>query len=358
MEQKTIRLRKPPELSGWTSPKGMAESCRKESTLYRFSLELLDECGNRCPYCYRGSQDGKTTARIVRLERAKEIISQAADCGAKVITLNGGEVMLYPQVEEIVSHVNEKGMQPLIFTSGTEMNDGMAAFLYEKGASLIVKRNSYDDNGIQDRMFGLPAGSDSLLKIEKTLALLIDAGFNKSEPTRLAIETVMSSINLPQIPSLFRFARQNNIYPFFELITPKAYTDKKLLLGINEARKAFERLLKIDREEFGFNWVPHPPMVAATCNYFDVALYAKTDLRVQLCPGTPIVVGDLARESLAQIVKKKATRRLRDIRGRLMGKCSLCSHHIDLGCYGCRAHAFEKTGDHFAPYPACWQNKM
>jgi len=348
--------RNPPTLRGWSVPAAEKERCRRTNTIYRASTDFGGGCFEKCPVCYLGNMAVKKPTTSVPIKTARKMVDQSVSCGAEAISLSGDEPLHYPRFREIVSYISSLGKIPLIFTSGTQkMTDELAIFLFENNATMIVKRNSYDDAALQDSMLGWKgAAGRKLSRIENTISRLMGAGFNKSEPTRLAIETVMGTANILQLPALFRFARKNNIYPFFELIVPAQYVDKKLMLDRNEAKKAFVELLKIDQEEFGHTWVPRPPHVAAGCDYFHSAIYIRSDEKVQLCPSTNIVVGDLKAESLVDILGKESTMQLRNIAENVEGNCMKCSYHVDLGCYGCRGRAFYETKNHNAPDPICW----
>ncbi len=49
----------------------------------------------------------------------------------------------------------------------------------------------------------------------QALALLMEAGFNKSVPTRLAFDTIVCRENVEEIPGLHRWARTNNVFVLF-----------------------------------------------------------------------------------------------------------------------------------------------
>ena len=43
---------------------------------------------------------------------------------------------------------------------------------------------------------------------------LMDAGFNKSNPTRIAIDAFVVKETIDEASDIFRFARMNNIFPY------------------------------------------------------------------------------------------------------------------------------------------------
>lgn len=339
----------PPRLKGMDFSKERIEACIRENRILKVSLAPSGRCNLKCPFCYADA--GAKKRDEMKFRQISDIVEQAGDIGVKTVALVGGEPLIYPEIRELVSHISRLGMTPLIFTNGTVMTKDLAGFLFEHDASIIVKLNSLDDPGIQDGMAGGIEGT--FRKINRTLSMLLEEGFSRSEPTRLGIESVICRSNLSQIPKIFRFARKSNIYPYLELVTP-AGRGRHFpgLLSQEEAREIFHELLEIDEKEFGYTWVPRPPQVAAGCSYYFTSVYIGPDGKVQPCPGVPIVLGDLKKEKLSDILKKSETRRIRGIRGNIKGKCGSCKYRAD--CYGCRGAAFNITGDFFASYGMCW----
>jgi len=343
-----------PQLIGLDFSKEQIENCINNNSILRISFALSKKCNLKCPFCYANEcypLPKNNVEEEISFDKIKEVIIQAKEMGAKVITLVGGEPLIYPKIKEVISFIDSNNLIPLIFTNGTIMSQELADFLYKHKASLIVKFNSLDDPDIQNEMVGNIPGTFE--KMQKTISILQKTGFNKTNPTRLAIETVISKTNLLQIPKIFRFARKNNIYPYIELITPsgrgKGYPN---ILTKQEAKEIFYKLLEIDKSEFGYSWIPRPPQVAATCKFYFTAVYINSDGKVRPCATVNIELGNLKKEKLSEILEKSETKKIRDIRKNIRGKCRTCSYHLD--CYGCRGTAFNATGDIFNEDPICW----
>lgn len=342
--------KKPPFLKGLDLSTEDIEGCIRNNSLSRLSIELSRNCNLKCPYCYLNENKEKIEDEL-SFEDIKKIIRQAKQAGAKTITLVGGEPTIYPRLRELVSFINAEGLTPLIFTNGTVMTEELAGFLYENNASIIVKFNSWDAPEIQNEMVGNIEGVFE--KIQKTISLLIKAGFNKEAPTRLGVESVISRANLSQIPKIFKFARENNIFPYLELITPAGKgKDNEEILTKEEAKNVFYDLLRIDEEEFGYTWIPRPPQVATTCKYYFSSIYVCSHGQVQPCPGNNIDLGNLKKESLSEVLDKPNTKKHRNVRNNIKGKCRDCHHRLE--CYGCRGAVYNLTGDPFEEYSLCW----
>lgn len=335
------------QLRGLDFSKTEIEKCIKNNRILRLSLALSKKCNLQCLYCYAVERYPETE---LTQNEIKDVIIQAKNNGAKTITLTGGEPLIYHEIKEVISFINSNNLITIFFTNGTVMNQEFARFLFNHNASLIVKLNSFDDYKLHDELVGK---EDSFDKVNKTLSILIKTGFNKSNPTRLGVESIICRKNLSQIPKIFRFARGSNIYPYLELVTPsgkgKNYSG---VLRKEEAKEIFIKLLKIDESEFGYTWIPRPPQIANTCKFYFTAIYIDSNGKVYPCPTVDIELGDIKNEGLSRILKKPKTRKIRAVRENIKGKCKICNYHSD--CYGCRGATFNLTGDIFNEDPICW----
>lgn len=347
--------RKPPRLKGLHFLKKEILKCVRSNSLLRISLAPSKFCNLKCPFCYANAynKNGKNELKDeLSFREIKSIILQAKKLGAKTITLGGGEPLIYPRIKELISFINSKKLIPLVFTNGLAISKELSKFLFSKNSSIIIKLNSLDKPQIHDEMVGNIKGVQT--KIRKRLDILIETGFNKTRPTRLAIESVISRRNIGEIPNIFRYARKNNIYPYLELVTPSGRGKKySHVLSQKEAKKIFYDLLKIDKSEFGYSWTPHPPQISNSCQFFLTAIYIGANGKVQPCPTVDIELGDLRIEKLSKIIKKPLAVKFKNIKDNIKGKCKNCAKCNDF-CYGCRGAAFSVNSDALDPDPICW----
>jgi radical SAM protein with 4Fe4S-binding SPASM domain len=231
------------------------------------------------------------------------------------------------------------------------MSKALCELLFQSGGSVIVKYNSVENAAIQDTMVGCVRGTHD--RVQRTIDMLLNEGFAQTQPTRLAVESVISQTNVGEIEKIFRYARRNNIYPYLELVTPAGRgKEYPKILCREEARDIFHELASVDEHEFGYSWVPRPPRVADNCTFYETGVYINAEGKVQPCPTVDMELGDLKQEKLKDVLSKDVTRRVRNIRENIEGKCQKCSMSGE--CYGCRGTAFNITGDIFAADPVCW----
>ncbi|MCP4638978.1 MAG: radical SAM protein [bacterium] len=317
--------------------------------LLSMELEMTHACNLRCVYCY--SSAGRPIEHELSLDELKDVVTQAADLGArKIVLLGGGEPLLYPHLRELVAVIHSRDLRIELFTSGTLLDRDMASFLYEHGVDVVVKRNSADP-AIQDELAGVP-GTFAL--IERCMDALFAAGYPDAAHA-LGIQTVIVRQNYHEIPSLWRWARDRNILPYFECMTiqGRAVDHQELHITLDETRAIFDRLAAIDQDEYGIVWSPRPPLVGSTCARHRYSTLVKANGDIQPCVGVALSVANVRKDRLADVIRENpVVRELRDIYNNVKGKCRSCEHNGE--CYGCRGNAFQLTGDYLESDPHCW----
>ncbi|SDP48823.1 radical SAM/SPASM domain-containing protein [Desulforhopalus singaporensis] len=323
--------------------------CRKAQGLLSMELELSRLCDLRCLYCYAAS--GKALENELSLDEIRFIIDEAIGLGVKkIIVLGGGEPLLYPHLMDVLEYLRGRNLVVDLFTNGQTLNRELADKLFALGVGVALKMNSRIP-GVQDRLAGRKGAHEA---IGRALENLQTAGYPDSDHL-LAIETIICSQNIAELPGMWRWARQNGIVPYFESITMqgRAVEYRELEVGQEQLKKLFKELACIDREEFKRSWTPHPPLVGSHCARHEYSCTVTSTGEVHPCPGVDVSGGSIRHTSLADIVRtSRIFRDLRNIRDTIKGHCAIC----ELGevCYGCRGHAYQVTGDYLAEDPICW----
>ncbi len=333
------------------SPEEISAS-RDRQGLLSLELELSRACNLRCLYCY--AESGTPPENELTLDEIYNIIDQAIELGArKIIILGGGEPLLYPDLFPVIDAIQSKGASADLFTNGMFITPEKAQALYDRGVSVVIKMNSRKAE-VQDYLAGREGAFEA---IEKGLSHLKAAGYPDKDHT-LGVETIVCQQNYDELPDLWRWARKQSIIPYVEMMTlqGRAKANPDLEVPSHEVMKLFEVLSNIDRDEFGNNWTPHPPLAASQCARHEYSCTVTSTGEINPCPGVSVTVGNIREQSLAEIIKTSPViQDLRSIRERIKGPCFECDHGFY--CYGCRGHAFQVTGDYLASDPTCWLQK-
>ncbi len=342
-----------------------ANSCTNTVDGFGFSQKKIDEaaarkgllsmevefslaCNFKCPYCYNERQTGKNELSDEQMDDA---IAQAKDLGAEKIIILGGEPMIYPSIHDRIRFIHNLGLRIEMFTNGSHMSMENARFMFDHEVAVVLKMNSRKKE-LQNRMAGRDDAYDI---INAALKNLRKAGY-PTPGRRLAVSTVISEQNIEELPSLWRWLRNRDIEPYFEMITPQGNALQERDLSAERQRELFEELARIDRKYFGRRWIPQPPLAGNSClrHRFSCLVTATGD--VMPCVGVTIPIGNVRESRLRDILERsEVMQNLRDYQAHIKGPCAECENAA--GCYGCRGAAYQLTGDYMASDPLCWHNR-
>jgi radical SAM protein with 4Fe4S-binding SPASM domain len=259
--------------------------------------------------------------------------------------------MLYPYIFEMLDYMRKQEMEVELFTNGTNISEEAAKKLSELGVIVVLKMNTKNEK-LQDILSGRNGASKN---IHSAFVNLKNAGY--TEHTQMGVSTIICQQNFDELTDMWQWLRDQKINPYFEMITPQGNARKNSFLEVESGRvkELFERIAHIDREKYGYNWKPQPPLVGGQCmrHQFSCAVNAYGD--VLPCIGVTLPVGNIRQSGLADILKdSEVIRDLRNYQNTIKGPCSKCERRSE--CYGCRGAAYQVTGDYLASDPSCWKN--
>ncbi|MBI5556900.1 MAG: radical SAM protein [Deltaproteobacteria bacterium] len=318
--------------------------------LLSMEIEFSRICNFRCSYCY--VPDQKEFKNELSREEIKDVILQARDLGARKVIILGGEPSIYPYLTEMLCFIDKEGLEIEMFTNGSGVDENLAALLAEKKVRVVLKLNSRNEM-IQDQLAGKRG---AFATINRALAALKKAGYPSAD-LFLAISTVICRQNIKELPAMWRWLREENIEPYFEIITPQANALKNTWLTVDsvELRQLFLQLAEIDLERFGRHWEPQPPLVGHKCMRHQVSCVVTAVGNVMPCVGVTIALDNIRNKKLAHILKhSEVVNNLKNYRETIKGECHSCEKADE--CYGCRGAAYQLTGDYLASDPTCWRN--
>ncbi len=318
--------------------------------LLSMEIEFSRVCNFRCSYCY--VEEKIDCGNELSKDEIKDVILQAKALGARKIIILGGEPSLYPHLVEMLLFLSKEGLEIEMFTNGSGIDAALATVLAREKVRIALKMNSRDKQ-VQDQL----AGKKGAFKIiNRALAALKAAGY-PSQELFLAVSTVICQQNIKELPSLWQWLREENIEPYFEVLTPQAHALENSWLGVSsgELKGLFIQLSAIDQEKFGRTWEPQPPLVGNKCMRHQVSCVVTSTGDVMPCVGVTIPLDNIRREKLASILKNsEVVNNLKNYRQMIKGECHSCEKAAE--CYGCRGAAYQLTGDYLASDPTCWRN--
>jgi radical SAM protein with 4Fe4S-binding SPASM domain len=344
------KLSSPPQLKGLDFSAEEIKRARKESKMLVISIETSNICNLRCIYCYTDAC--KKLPNELTLDEYKNVFDQAVELGAKEVAIAGaGEPLLDPNFFKILNLIEERGLYLILYTNATLIGKTTAKRLYDSPVTAVATLNSIRPE-VQNKLCGgIPWAYERMMQ---GIHNLMDAGFNKTNPTRIAIDSFVVKETINEAPDIFRFARKNNIFPYICRIFLSGRAKGKDLDITNEQfRDLTYKLLEIDETEFGYTWVPRPPFVASQCQLVYINMVVGIQGDVRPCYSVFINAGNIRKHSLKDIWNSNFLRDVRNMEANLKGKCGSCE--LKGECFGCRCRTFAMTGDVFASDPACWR---
>ncbi len=325
------------------------ENTARNGKLLSMEIEFSQRCNFNCVYCYvKNNQSYKTE---LSREEIRDVINQARDLGVRKIIILGGEPMLYPHIMEMVQFMKNRGLEIELFTNGVNITPSTAQVLAENGVVVVLKLNTFDEK-LQDMLSGKKG---AYKQIQEAFKNLKQAGYPARQP--MGIGTIICRQNIDELAKMWEWLRDQNITPYFEMITPqeKAKDHDFLEVEVQRIQELFYQIADIDRKKYGYHWDPQPPLVGGKCLRHQFSCTVSSRGYVLPCIGITIPIGNIREKKLEDIISdSEVIQDLRNYKQTIKGPCSKCMKLNE--CYGCRGAAYQLTGDYLASDPLCWKN--
>ncbi len=345
------------------------------SELRMVAWELTRSCNLACVHCrasslcgpYQGELD--TTACL-------RLIDDIASFSKPVIILTGGEPLLRPDVYEIARYGTDKGLRMVLATNGTLLTDASASRMKAAGIQRISISLDGADAKRHDEFRKVPGAFYGALKGIEVL---------KRVGIEFQINTTITQANLDQVGDILRLAEKlgavaHHIFLLVPTGRGKEMADqaisaedyeKTLHWFYKESQGCALQLkatcaphyFRILKQKQGRGEQPVIPKPAGHGHSGELAAMTRGCLggisfcfishtgQVQPCGYLEIDCGQTKEKSFREIWETSPDfLALRDLK-RYKGKCGCCEY-LDV-CGGCRARAYEATGDYLAEEPLC-----
>jgi len=341
----------------------------KKESLRLVAWETTRNCNLACLHCRASATHGPFSGEL-DTQAALRLLDQIAEVGKPIVILTGGEPLLRPDIFEIAQYGTNKGLRMVMAPNGTLITETTVRQMIDAG----IKRISVSLDGAaresHDRFRGVEGAFDGALR---GIKLAKDAGLE------FQINTTITKTNLDEIPLIQDLAVElGAVAHHIFLLVPTGRG--KYIVDQEITAAEYERTLNwfYDQRE------KTPLQLKATCapHYYRILRQrAKQDGKpvtfkthgldavtrgclggtgfcfvshtgvVQPCGFLDINCGNVTQASFANIWKHSdvflALRNSKELKG----KCRKCEF-IKV-CGGCRARAYEATGDFLTEEPLC-----
>jgi len=341
----------------------------KEATLRLVAWEITRNCNLSCVHCRASATKGPYTGEL-NTAACLQLLDQIAETGTPIVILTGGEPLLKPDIFEIAKYGTDKGLRMVMAPNGTLITETSAKQMADAGIKRISISLDGSEKEIHDKFRGVDGAFDGALR---------GIDFAKEAGIEFQINTTITKANLEQIPKIQELAIKLGAVAHHIF----------LLVPTGRGKYILDQAITAVEYEETLNWFydqreKTPLQLKATCapHYYRILRQrAKKDGKsvtfqshgldavtrgclggtgfcfishkgiVQPCGFLNLNCGDITETSFKDVWNKSDIFLSLRNYDNLKGKCGACEYKSV--CGGCRARAFEATGDFLAEEPLC-----
>ncbi|NLI82445.1 MAG: heme b synthase [Deltaproteobacteria bacterium] len=331
--------------------------------------EVTRTCNLACIHCRAAALDRPYPGELAT-EECFKLLDDIASVGKPIIILTGGEPLLRPDIFEIAAYGNGKGFRMTMAVNGTLLTSEKAERMIDAGIQRISI--SIDGAGVEshDAFRRMPGAYEGALH-----------GIRNARQAGLdfQINTTITQQNLHELPAIQELAVSLGAVAHHIF----------LLVPMGRGKEISEQAISAQQYEKTLHWFYEqkdkvPLQLKATCapHYYRILrqrareegkevtmhtfgldamtrgclggtgfVFVSHVGQVQPCGYLEINCGNVRETHFKEIWENSQVfKNLRDSK-KYEGKCGRCEY-IRV-CGGCRARAYESTGNYLAPEPLC-----
>lgn len=314
---------------------------KQNITIDSIYLEITDKCNLNCSYCCRNCNASRHN--FMELSIIKKLLEDASKIGATGIAVSGGEPLLHPEFEEILSISRDLNYSFTILTNGvmlSKLNDSLLLSIEKIQISLDGGTSETND---------LTRGIGSYDKVIKSIKNIISRGYSSSN---ISLKMTITGKNYLEVKALADIADSLGIniigYSFIFEEGRAKDADKSLYLSGQKKIQVMNMLHEI--------MVKYPKMMISPPGYTeicpltkksDVALSPRIDVNynVYACQmfEENYSIGNLKKDNIIKIVNSDMFTALQELiinRNSFMAECKNCFMKTKClrGCAGIALH--------------------
>ncbi|GAB6909292.1 putative heme d1 biosynthesis radical SAM protein NirJ2 [Desulfosarcina cetonica] len=341
----------------------------KNDTLRLVAWETTRNCNLACVHCRAAATNGPYAGEL-DTDQAFKLLDEIAAVGQPIVILTGGEPLLRDDIFDIAKYGDRLGLRMVMAPNGTLITAAVAQRMAASGIRRISASIDGATKAFHDKFRGVDGAFDAALQ---GIAHVKAAGIE------FQINTTVTKSNLDQIPQILKLAEQlgavahhifllvptgRGKYIVDQAIDAQAYEEtlnwfydqrEKTSLQLKATcAPHYYRILRQRARAEGktITFATHGlDAVTRGCLAGTGFCFISHTGIVQPCGYTDVQCGDVTQNTFGDIWRHSPVfLKLRDFK-QLEGKCGICEYHAV--CGGCRARAFEATGNFMAEEPLC-----
>ncbi len=347
----------------------LKQNYKNVPALRLIAWEITRSCNLSCAHC-RVPVDGCADDEL-STEECLSLIDEFVQVGRPILILSGGEPLLRRDLFHIAGYAAKRGLRVVIGTNGTLITEDTAARLKEAPILRVAISLDFPTPELQDKFRGKVGAFEAAMA---GITELQQAGIE------VQINSTITKLNAPYLDELVALAlkvRAIAFHPFLLVPTGRGKELKSAQLPAKEREQVlnwlYEKHIELkDKILFKPTCVPQYQRIISQkkkdiesqrnllnpLNSMTRGCLAGTGFcfishqgQVQGCGYLTPEAGNIRKESFQKIwAEAPLFRQLRDL-SNIRGKCGVCEYKEV--CGGCRARAYESTGDYLKAEPGC-----
>lgn len=183
---------------------GLAGKAEKEHIPMSGQFELTPVCNLKCHMCYvhKPEEDSSNAGKLLPASFWIETAKQMKESGTLVLSLTGGETLLYPEIDSLMAELTQMGFLISFNTNGTLIDEKRVQW-FKKYVPTKINISLYGaTNGTYEKLCGIKNGFD---RVKNAIELLLAAGFN------VYLNAVLVPENIGELQEMHRFAAEHGL---------------------------------------------------------------------------------------------------------------------------------------------------
>lgn len=159
---------------------------------------ITHRCNLRCPMCFIDQQDAGYELSLPEIDTLFDFLKKL---GVLYVSLGGGEPGVREDLPQICEQLIKKGFRVRLLTNGTSLSRKVLLRLASCGLREMSVSLHTLDNGRSEAIYGCPGAVSGILRTIDWLP-----GIFPGKGRGLLLNTVVSSLNIDELPALYEFA--------------------------------------------------------------------------------------------------------------------------------------------------------
>ncbi len=339
------------------------------SKVRMIAWEVTRSCNLNCLHCRAAANCGPYPGELSS-EKCLALIDEIAAVSSPVIILTGGEPLLRPDIFEIAAYGTKKGLRMVMATNGTLVDEQIVRKMRDSGIQRVSISIDGKDAQSHDAFRGESGAFAGAMRGIEAM---------KSVGMEFQINTTITTANLQQIKDVHNMVLKSGAVAHHIFLLVPTGRGRDLAAQAITAADYEETLMWFHQEsltcaiQLKATCAPHyfrimhqnkakgtEPVKKAGGHFHEstrgclggISFCFISHLgQIQPCGYLELNCGNVQKQSFAEIWERSEVFcNLRDY-GKYGGKCGRCEF-IKV-CGGCRARAYEATGDYLSEEPLC-----